>query len=354
MPKKKKIVIIGASYLQFPLVEKAKEMGLETHVFAWEDEAIAKEIADYFYPISILEKENILEKCKKIQPDAVISIDSDLAMPTVNYIADKLNLIGNSLGCTEISTNKYEMRKALRKNGVSCSNFVHVKDKLIPNLDNFRFPLIVKPTDRSGSRGVTKVKSKLELKKTIDKAQHISLIGEAIIEEYIEGREFSVEMISNKGFHHYLTVTDKVTTGAPYFVEIEHHQPAEIYFEIERKIIAEVKKGLDALEIKFGASHSEVKPTSNGDIRIIEIAGRMGGELIGSGMVYYSTGYDFVKGVIEVALGKFSGVEKLISRNSGVYYVLPDAGRITKIIDNSKKYQEIRFTQLLKICEGDK
>ena len=114
----KKIVIIGANDYQNPLILKANENGYETHVFAWKDGSIGEKTADFFYPISIVEKEKILEECKKIKPDAVASIGSDLAMVTVNYLAKELNLPGNSLECTKISTNKYEMRKAFKEAGV--------------------------------------------------------------------------------------------------------------------------------------------------------------------------------------------------------------------------------------------
>ena len=107
----KKIVIIGANNFQMPLIKKANQLGYETHVFAWADGAIGAEFADYFYPISIVEKDEILKKCKEIKPDAVTSVASDLATLTVNYLAEKLGLAGNSLECTNISTNKYEMRK---------------------------------------------------------------------------------------------------------------------------------------------------------------------------------------------------------------------------------------------------
>ena len=91
----KKIVIIGANNFQMPLIIKAKELGYETHVFAWAEGAVGADFADYFYPISIVEKDKILDKCKEIKPDAVISVASDLATLTVNYLTDKLGLIGN-------------------------------------------------------------------------------------------------------------------------------------------------------------------------------------------------------------------------------------------------------------------
>ena len=120
----KKIVIIGANNFQMPLIKKAKELGYETHVFAWKEGAVGAEFADFFYPISIVEKDLILEECKKIKPDAVISVASDLATLTVNYLADKLGLTGNSLECTQISTNKYKMRQAFQANKVSVPKFI--------------------------------------------------------------------------------------------------------------------------------------------------------------------------------------------------------------------------------------
>ena len=93
----KKIAIIGANDFQNPLILKAKEMGYETHVFAWREGAPGEETADYFYPISIVEREKILEECRRIRPAAVISIGSDLAMLTVNYVAGELGLVCNSM-----------------------------------------------------------------------------------------------------------------------------------------------------------------------------------------------------------------------------------------------------------------
>ena len=112
----KKLAIIGASYLQNPLIEKAKSMGVETHVFAWECGDIGEKTADYFYPISIVEKEQILEKCKQIGIDGICTIASDLATIAVNYVANAMGLIGNSLECVELSTNKHMMRMAFEKN----------------------------------------------------------------------------------------------------------------------------------------------------------------------------------------------------------------------------------------------
>ena len=100
----KKLAIIGASYLQEPLITKAKNMGIETHVFAWAAGDRGERIADYFYPISIRERDQILEECRRIGIDGIVSIASDLAMETVNYIAEKMGLPGGKKTKTGYST----------------------------------------------------------------------------------------------------------------------------------------------------------------------------------------------------------------------------------------------------------
>ena len=99
-------------------------MGYETHAFAWEEGAVGKENADYFYPVSIVEKEEILEKCREIQPAGICSIASDLAAITVNFVAEGLGLPCNPTKYTDIQTNKYKMREALRAAGIDCPRFV--------------------------------------------------------------------------------------------------------------------------------------------------------------------------------------------------------------------------------------
>lgn len=301
----KKIVIIGANDFQNPLILKAKEMGFETHVFAWADGSVGETTADHFYPISIVEKDAILEECKRIKPDAVATIASDLANITVQYLAKNLGLPCNSDDCIEISTNKYKMRCAFKKNGVGTPFFATVSDAAqLGDCKQFSFPVIVKPTDRSGSRGITKVMSADELPAAVAASVGQSFEKKAIVEEYIDGPEYSCECISFNGKHTMLTVTKKFTTGAPHFIETGHMEPAPLEIAMTERVRAEIFAGLDALQIRFGASHSEFRITPEGKVRIIEIGSRMGGDCIGSDLVRLSTGMDFVKMVIDVASGK--------------------------------------------------
>lgn len=337
----KKIAVIGASYLQLPLVNKAKELGYEVHCFAWDKDAICKEVADKFYPISITEKEKILKKCQEIGIDAICTIASDVAAPTVAYVAENIKLNANSYESACRANNKFLMRKALEKAGVPCPQYRCVTSTAGVTDVEWHYPLIVKPSDRSGSLGVTKVETSNELEEAVEKAIQLSFKGEAMVEEYIDGREISVEFISYHGKHYPLQITDKVTTEAPHFVELEHHQPADLSEDTFNKIYGLTRRALDALGLTEGASHSEYKITNDGRIVVMEIGGRMGGDFIGSDLVRLSTGYDFVKGVIDVALDSFESPIITQHQHSGVYFLCKETEQLLSIISKYTDYSQI-------------
>lgn len=337
----KRLAVIGASYLQLPLVLKAREMGLETVCFAWEDGAVCRDYADAFYPISVVDKEAILQVCRELKIDGITSIASDVAVPTVNYVASMMGLTGNDDAYSEVVTNKYLMRECFSKNGVPSPGYAQTCGEIPDAVKRFSYPLVVKPTDRSGSRGVEKVDTEVGLEEAIARACSESFHKQAIIEEFVDGREISVESISFKGRHHILQITDKVTTGAPFFVELEHHQPSTLPQDIKSRVKDIVLNALDALHIEYGASHSELKITDDGHIRVIEIGARMGGDFIGSDLVQLSTGYDFLRGVIEVALGTFTEPRLTESSCSGVYFLCKETERLQPVIQNASAHPEI-------------
>lgn len=337
----RKLAIIGASYLQAPLIEKAKKDGIETHVFAWECGDVGEKLADFFYPISIIEKELILEKCREIEIDGICSIASDLAMITVNYVAQNMGLTSNSMECTKISTNKHYMRERFFECGdPSPSSY------MVENLDdvkgiNLSFPAIVKPLDRSGSRGITKVYSENELENAIECAKAEGFDKHALVEEFAEGDEYSVEYISWKGKHQFLAMTKKYTTGSPHFIETGHIQPAPVSEKVLEKIKEIVPHALDSLMIEYGATHTELKIDSNDNIKIIEIGGRMGGDFIGSSLVELSTGYDFVQAVIDVALGVEPRCLSLNENNAAAVKFIFNEDDVIKYNEIKKAYPKM-------------
>jgi len=335
----KKLAIVGASYLQLPLVAKAKEMGVETHCFAWEEGAVCKNVADFFYPISIIDKKRILEVCEGLHINGITSIASDAAVPTICFVAEELGLISNTYSDSLIATDKYLMRKRFSECDVSSPRYIIASDNF--PVSDFRFPVIIKPTDRSGSRGVLKVDEEKGVKDAIERAKNESFNKQVIIEEYISGSEVSVESISWQGKHYILQITDKITTEEPYFVELQHHQPSQLPSHILQKLKSETLKALTALNINYGASHAEFKIVDDGTIFAIEVGARMGGDFIGSHLVKLSTGYDFVKGVIEISLGHFE--EPLLTQQeySGIYFLSAETSYLLPFIQNASQNKEI-------------
>lgn len=335
--RKQKIAIIGASYLQLPLIVKAKEMGLETHVFAWEVGDEGERVADFFYPISTVEKEIILETCVKIGIDGICSIASDLATITVNFVANAMGLIGNSPFCSEVSTNKYKMRMRFAECGDPSPKSTLVASPEDYLDSNPAFPLIVKPVDRSGSRGIAKVVEYDQIKPAIQDAIGLSFSKKALVEEFVEGREFSVEYLSWKGQHHFLAITQKYTTGAPHFIETGHLEPASLEPGVVENVKKTVEHALNSLQIEYGASHSEIIIDRENQIWIVEIGSRMGGDFIGSYLVEASTGIDFVKNVVLVALGiKPDRIAPTIKRKAAIRFVFTEEDLETlSLIQNS-------------------
>jgi len=339
---KKKLAIICASKGQLPMVNKAKEMGIETFCFAWDkdEHSFCKGIADYFYPISILEKEQILEKCREIGIDGVSSIMNDYAVPTVAYVAQNMGLTGNSYDDMLIAGNKFKARLAYLKNGVNSPRFTIAYKKENTDLSEFQYPLIVKPTDRCASVGVLKIDNETELWEAVLRALQVSYTKETIIEEFISGSEATLDMITWQGKHYPIIISDTETTGEPYYTKTGYHQPSKLGNDIQAKIISEAKKALDALNFQYGASDIEVKVTETGEVKIIEINPRMGADATEK-LVRLSTGYDLVKGSIDIALGKFETPLFPLKKYSGVYFCTKNTEKLRQAIDNKENDPDI-------------
>lgn len=336
-----KVAIIGANLPSLSFYKQAKALGYEIHSFAWEEGAVCRKYADFFYPISIIEKEQICDICRKIGIDGIISFSLESALPTVNYVARELSLPGNTLECEILMHDKFSMREQLKKCGILVPEYYLIDT--VKQLDSLqiKYPVIVKPVDSGGSRGVTLVRDANSLKDAFIRASEYSKSRRVLVEQYISGREFSIEYLSNRGEHYFLAITDKVTTGEPYFVELEHHQPAEISEIMYTQIKNVTEKTLNALKIFSSASHTEVKLDEKGDLYIIEVGGRMGGDMITSDLVKLSTGYDMVKGALEIATSKFRSPVFGDAHYSGIYFLSKERENLLKVVQNSLKYPEI-------------
>ena len=299
-------------------------MGIETYCVAWDKGAVCKQYADHFRDISIVDKEKVAEFCIRERIDGIVSNALELAVPTLAYVHDHCGLNGN----TELTALQTRNKKAMRQRVAACGacrqpQFHTFKEG--DNLPEVISPVFVKPTDSSASQGVSKACNEEELQQAILHAMDYSANKEVLIEQFIDGAEISVESLSYHGRHYILAVTDKVTSGYPSFMEIGHHQPSNIPTRLQADIKAALVKVLDALGVENSASHAEFKIDEKGDFYLIEIASRGGGGHISNDLVQLSTGYDYIQGMIEVALDIFDASSiSLGSQCAGINYITSD------------------------------
>lgn len=331
-----KIAILGASKPHLALFQKAKMMGLETYCIAWSSGAYCKDFADHYYDISIQDKERIAQLCLDEGISGIVSNAIEEAVPTLAYVAEKCGFNGNSYAAALRATNKLEMRKAVLKNKACLQPYFTTVSKV--GLIDYDSPVIVKPIDGSCSKGVTQVFNQSELDHAIKRALSNSHQKEVLIEHFIEGVEVSVESISYHGKHYTLVITDKQTTGAPFFVELAHHQPSLLGNDIQMRIREYSRAVLDALGITNGASHVEFKIDSLGNIYFIEGAARGGGDLISYKLVELSTGYDYVESMINIALGRFD-IPHISKKNyCGVYFLSKETESLKAYLENEASF----------------
>ena len=320
----KRLVILGTNEYQNPLIIRAKELGYETHVFGWPTGAIGERTADIYHPVNILEYDLLWEEVKKIKPCGVASIASELAMHPMNFLLRKLGIPCNSIETETIATDKFLMRCAMRDAGIDGPNFILVDETFDKEkLSGFNYPLIIKPVDLSSSRGVMKIDTYKDVDMAIEYAMNWSKKKKAIIEEFIEGKEYSGESIAYNGEYRLLVVTEKSTTGPPHFVETGHKQPAELKKGMLDKIEKTLYKAFASMGIKYGAVHPEFRITKDGRICFMEIGARMGGDCIGSDLVPLSTGYDYMGMVISIGCGNKPSFEKIGKpRKAHIKYII--------------------------------
>ncbi len=296
-------------------------MGFETHTFAWQTGGeIGEKTSDRFYPISAGNKEEILAKCKEIGIDATVSIGSDIAAGTCAYIAQALALPGNGYESVRRATNKILTRKTLSAHGILQPAFVEIGDTIpFDALNALTYPLVVKPSDRSGGRGLRIVKSPEELFSAIGNARETSFERKAIVEEYIDGQLYSCECLSFDGAHYVVGFTkrDTVTIGTR-VCEYRHTQPAVLPLSAEKTMQETSRTILDALGLHLGASSIEFIVGKDNRVYIIEITPSMYGDYIGTDLIPRAYGYDYTKSVLEIASGKTPRVPQAQTKSRAV------------------------------------
>ena len=341
----KKILIIGAGFLQSFVIKKAKEMGYETLTVDADPNAVGFRYADKYEIINIVDEKACLSYAQKENIDGVLTAATDYGVLTAAYIADQMNLGGLDYEVAKLIKNKYRVRKCLYEAKVDDTEQafeVNESTDIAFLCKKLSFPVMVKPCDGSGSRGASRVDNKSQFADACHNAMAASITHRAEVETFIVGREYGAESLIINGKVHVLSIMRKWMTEPPYYAELGHAIPTDLPYEVEERAKCCVERAIKALGINFGSVNMDMLITSEGKIYIIDIGARMGGNMIGSCIIPYGTGIDYMANMIRNAVGDEVDLTpcehgavatRLLAFGDGVVKQLPDFEKIEKEFD---------------------
>ena len=309
------ILILGAGLMQKPAILSAKELGYKVCVVDADDKACAIPYADEFSKIDLKDRDGILKYAEELKENgglaAVFTAGTDFST-SVSYVCEKLNLPSHSFAAAKNASIKTEMRRCFEDSNVPSPHFVKVTGKDTPEISDkgisfegkfLSYPLVVKPVDNMGARGCRMIRGQNEVKTSLEKALKASRSETAIIEEFMEGEEYSIDALVYNGSFTVTGFAVRHIKYQPYFIEVGHTMPALLNKDVHDQLISIFACGAKALGLTCGAAKADIKFTKNGPM-IGEIAGRLSGGYM-SGWTYpYSSGLNLTKEAIKIASGK--------------------------------------------------
>lgn len=299
--EKKKILVFGVGILQRSIIKRAKGMGLFVVGIDPDNEAFCKGDVDAFEVVGGQDFEGTCAVVEKYGIDAIVTAATDKPLVMMARIAEMYGFPFYSVETAEWSTDKYKMKQRFLEGGVPCAQGRLISNAIEAN--DLYYPLIVKPRDNSGSRGVKLCRNALELQAAIDEALLYSHLKTVLVEEYIGGQEYSIEGLHYDGKSEVLQFTEKTTTEFPYNVELAHKQPANLT-DAQRDAIREViAKIVECMHFENCPSHTELKINERG-VFVIETSPRLGGDYITSTLVPLSTGINIEDQLLKIAVGE--------------------------------------------------
>lgn len=326
---KKSVLVFGVGELQISIITRAKAMGLFVVGIDPFEDAVAKDYCDAFEVVGGQDFEGTVAVAKKYNVSAIVTAATDKPLVMMARVAKELKLPFYSKETAEWSTDKFQMKQRFLEGGVPCA-----RGRLIHNSEEAQdlyFPLICKPRDNSGSRGVKLCRDLTELDSCIKEALEVSKLDTVLVEEFIEGREFSIESLHYDGKSEVIQFTEKKTTEFPYNVELGHKQPANLTDDQRNQICDIISKIASCMHFKNCPSHTELKINEQG-IFVIETSPRLGGDYITSTLTPLSTGINLEDQLLHIALGeKVNTISDRVNKASGVCFFSYPEGEVKAI-----------------------
>ena len=299
----KKLMILGAGTSQLPLIDAAKKAGICTIVASTPGDWPGFQAADGFTCTDISDEEAILEEAKRLHVDGIVTCCMDTGVRAVGLVSETLGLSGPSREAAEISTDKYKMKEAFQKSGVSCARHVCIKDEvqLIKELEEFSFPVVVKAVDLMGSRGIFRCDTKEEVLENYKKTMAATQKDYCLLEEFIEGTLFGAEAMIQNGKMVFCMLDN--TESYPGYVPtpVGHSVPFEQEASLGSQAREQVAKAVHAVGLDNCAINCDLI-CKDGKVYVIEVTARAGAtclpEITG---LYY--GINYYEAIVKLALG---------------------------------------------------
>ena len=350
---KKSILVFGVGELQKSIILRAKKMGLFVVGIDPCEDAYCKSEVDAFEVVGGQDFEGTVAVAEKYQVSAIVTAATDKPLVMMARVAEKLHFPFYSEETAVWSTDKFQMKQRFLEGDVPCA-----KGRLIHHADEAKdlfFPVICKPRDNSGSRGVKLCQDLDELQVCIDEALQYSHMDTVLVEEFIEGREFSIESLHYDGKSEIIQFTEKKTTPFPYNVELGHKQPANLTDSEKEEIRIIISRIASCMHFENCPSHTELKVNERG-IFVIETSPRLGGDYITSTLTPLSTGINIEDQLLNIALNKPVDIKtgKIDKASAVCFFALPKGEVISvdKSLSESAKWPNIHDFEL-KLKVGD-
>lgn len=305
----KKLMLLGGMRYLVPVIEAAHKLGVYVITCDYLPNNIAHKYSDEYCNVSILEKDKVLEKAKELKIDGILSFACDPGVVTAAYVAEKMGLPSSGpYESVEILQNKGKFRKFLTENNFNvpvAKQYTDIETAL-NDTEMFNWPVIVKPTDSAGSKGVTKVEEKDKLKDAINYALKFSHSNEFIIEDFLEkvGDSSDCDSFSIDGKLKFVSFSAQKfdeNCENPY-TPAAYTWPASISKEHQEELTNEIQRLLKLLDMKNSIYNIETRECTNGKAYIMECSPRGGGNRLAE-MIRYMTGVDMITNIVKSALG---------------------------------------------------